>query len=182
MMKELSRSLLQVCSIAIAILFAAVSMLTTATETLSSEFKVGELKIEEVWSRATPKGAKVGAGYLKITNAGSKPDRLVDAKTSISDRVEIHEMSMSGGIMRMRRLPKGLEIPAGQSATLRPGGYHLMFMELQEAIKKGQLFKATLVFEQAGQVVVEFKASGIGAAAPSRSHSGSHSGAAEDKK
>ena len=163
-------------------LFAAGSMLTTATETLSSEFKAGELKIEKVWSRATPKGAKVGAGYLKITNTGSKPDRLVDAKTSISNRVEIHEMNMSGGIMRMRRLPKGLEIPAGQSVTLKPGGYHLMFMELKEAIEKGQSFKATLVFEQAGQVAVEFKASGIGAVAPGGSHSGSHSGAAKDKK
>ena len=90
-------------------LFAAGSMLTTATETLSSEFKAGELTLEKVWSRATPKGTKVGAGYLKITNTGSKPERLVDAKTSISNRVEIHEMNMSGGIMRMRSLPKGLK-------------------------------------------------------------------------
>lgn len=129
----------------------------------AKEFKISGITIDQVWSRATPKGAKVGAGYLKITNSGSTADRLVSAKSSVAGRVEIHTMTMDNGIMRMRRLKDGLELPPGKTVELKPGGRHLMFIELVDSLKKGQPFKATLVFEKAGEVELEFGVAAIGA-------------------
>ncbi|MEM8974122.1 MAG: copper chaperone PCu(A)C [Pseudomonadota bacterium] len=166
---------------ALGLILVAFSALMTFAPVSAQEFKIGELRLEQVWSRATPKGAKVGAGYLKITNTGAEADRLVSAEATFADRVEIHEMSMDGGIMRMRRLEKGLVIPPGKTAVLKPGGYHLMFIELNTPIVKDQPFDATLEFEKAGKIKVMFQVAGIGAAAPSGSHVGSHSGAMKRK-
>ncbi|MGI9424887.1 MAG: copper chaperone PCu(A)C [Hyphomicrobiaceae bacterium] len=124
---------------------------------------VGHIKINQAWSRATPRGAPVGAGYVTIHNMGTAPDRLVSGTTDIAERVEIHSMEMTGGVMKMRRLSAGLEIPPGKSVTFKPGSYHIMFMKLKKPIEKGQTFKATLVFEKAGAADVMFTAAGIGA-------------------
>jgi copper(I)-binding protein len=125
--------------------------------------KAGSLVIEAPWTRATPGGAKVAAGYLKITNNGSEPDRLIGGTLSIATAVEAHEMAMTDGVMRMRKLEGGLEIKPGQTVELKPGGYHLMFTGLREAVKQGPPIKATLNFEKAGSVNVEFKVLPIGA-------------------
>ena len=105
----------------------------------------------------------MGAGYLTLHNMGAESDRLVSGTSDIAERVEIHSMEMTGGIMKMRRLADGLEIPAGKMVEFKPGGYHLMFMKLKQPIVKGETFKATLVFEKSGRVDVEFTAAGIGA-------------------
>lgn len=123
---------------------------------------VGDLRIQDAWSRATPKTAKVGAGYLKIENTGSAPDRLIGIKTAIAGHAEVHEMKMTEGVMRMRPLSEGVEIPAGGSILLKPGANHIMFMKLSGPIKKDSPFKATLTFEKAGSVEVTFKTVKIG--------------------
>ncbi len=166
---------------AIGFILVVVSTLMTIAPLSAGEFNVGDLKIEQVWSRATPKGATVGAGYLKITNTGAEPDRLLSAAAKFAGRVEIHEMSMDGGIMRMRRLEQGVVIPPGKAAVLKPGGNHLMFMELNAPIVKDQPFSATLQFEKAGKIEVTFEVAGIGASVPDGSHAGSHSGAKKQK-
>lgn len=124
--------------------------------------KAGNLVIHTPWSRATPKTAKVGAGYVKIDNTGETADRLLKVETTIAGHAEIHEMKMTDGVMKMRALPGGVEIPAGGSITLKPGGNHIMFMKLAAPIKKGKSFKATLTFETAGAVEVTFKTVKIG--------------------
>src|SRR6516165_1016813 len=92
----------------------------------AEEVKAGDLVITQAWSRATPKGAKTGGAYLTIENKGSAPDRLVGGSADSAGKVEIHEMSMTSGVMKMRPLDKGLEIDPGKTVKLSPGGYHLM--------------------------------------------------------
>ena len=99
-------------------------------------FNLGDLTVTSPWTRATPGGAKIAGGYLKITNNGSSADRFLGAKSEATDRVEIHEMSMSDGVMKMRPLPNGLEIKPGETVELKSGGYHLMFMDLRQSLKR----------------------------------------------
>jgi periplasmic copper chaperone A len=125
-------------------------------------YKIGPLVIEAPWARATSAGAKVGAGYMKITNTAQEPDRLIGGSVSLATEVAVHEMAMRGGIPKMRRLEGGLEIGPGQT-ELKPGGYHLMFMGLRQGLREGETMKGTLVFEKAGTVGVEYHVRRIGA-------------------
>jgi copper(I)-binding protein len=129
----------------------------------SATFKRGDLTVTSPWTRATPGGAKIAGGYLKITNNGASADRFVGAKSDTADRVEIHEMSMSDGVMKMRPLPNGLEIKPGETVELKSGGYHLMFMDLRQPLKQGDTLKATLQFEKAGTLDVTFNVNALGA-------------------
>jgi uncharacterized protein YcnI/copper(I)-binding protein len=137
-------------------------------------YKAGALTIEAPWSRATPGGAKVAGAFMKITNNGTEPDRLVGGSVPFAGRFEVHEMAMEGGIMKMRHLGKGLEIKPGETVELKPGGYHLMFMDLKQGLKEGQTVKGTLVFEKAGKVDVEYKVGPIGGGAPKGAGGHSH--------
>ncbi len=107
--------------------------------------KAGDIAIERAWARATPSGAKVAAGYLTIVNSGPE-DRLLSATAEIAERVEIHEMTMENGMMRMRELPDGVTLPKGATVTLAPGGTHLMFLGLKRELKEGESFAGTLTF------------------------------------
>jgi len=132
----------------------------------AQDIKAGNLEISHPWSRATPAGAHVAAGYLVVMNKGTTADRLVGGSSSISGKVEIHEMAMKDNVMTMRPIPGGLPIEAGQSVTLGPGGYHIMFEDLKTPLKEGGKFAATLQFEKAGKVEVTFDVAGVGAQAP----------------
>jgi periplasmic copper chaperone A len=132
--------------------------------------QAGGLQITGAWARATPKGAQVGGGYFKVTNNGSAPDRLLGGSSPIAGKFELHEMSMSGGVARMRELTKGLEIKPGETIELKPGGNHVMFVGLKQPLERGKPFKATLQFEKAGKVEVEFKVEPIGAPGPAHGH------------
>lgn len=122
----------------------------------SHEYMVGDLIINHPVARATPANAPVSGGYMTITNNGSESDRLEGASVDFAGKTEIHEMKMDGDVMKMRKLEDGLEIPAGQKVTLMPGGYHVMFMKLEEQLKEGEKRKASLTFQNAGTVEVEF--------------------------
>ena len=126
-------------------------------------YKLGDLTVTSPWTRATPGGAKIAGGYLKITNSGTSADRFVGAKSEATDRVEIHEMSMSDGVMKMRPLPNGLEIKPGETVELKSGGYHLMFMDIKRPLKQGDTLKAKLQFEKAGSLDVNFSVNALGA-------------------
>jgi len=129
----------------------------------AEDVTVGGLKISAPWARATPKGASVGGGYMKITNTGTAPDRLVGGSTDISGSFEVHEMKMEGDVMKMRPVAGGLEIKPGQTVTFDPSGYHVMFVDLKKQLVQGERFKATLEFAKAGKVDVDFTIEGIGA-------------------
>jgi copper(I)-binding protein len=132
----------------------------------AAEFTKGDIKIVEPWARATPGGAKVGAGYVTITNTGKAADRLLGGTAATSAVFELHDMTMTDGVMRMRKLDNGIELKPGATVTLRPGGLHLMFIDLKQPLKQGEKFKGTLVFEKAGSIEIEYVVAPIGAASP----------------
>lgn len=140
--------------------------IVTAANAASAVKQASTIAIDQPWSRATPAGAKVGGGYLRITNNGKETDRLIGGSFPIASRVEVHEMAMEGDVMRMKQVQGGLEIKPGASVELKPGGYHLMFMDLKSPLTEGQTVKGTLVFEKAGAVEVEYSVRGMGGAAP----------------
>src|SRR5205085_2093471 len=113
-------------------------------------------------NRLWPRNAPVAGGYLKITNAGTAPDRLVGGSTEVAKRFEIHEMKMDGGVMKMRELKDGVEIPPGATVELKPGSYHIMIMNLSRPLTKGERVKGSLTFEKAGKVDVEFAVEALG--------------------
>lgn len=125
------------------------------------EMKSGDLVIQHPWSRATVPAAKVAGGYLTIVNKGSAPDKLLSATAEIAPKTEIHRMTMDNGVMTMRAVEGGIEVPAGGQVALEPGdggaGYHLMFMAIKTPLKEGETFKGALTFEKAGVIEVEFK-------------------------
>jgi copper(I)-binding protein len=157
-------------------LAAAVGLAAVAlSPVLAQEYKAGPIKIEAPWIPATPAGAEVAAGYLKIENTGQEPDRLIGGSTAIAGKFEIHEMKMEGSVMKMRELPKGLEVRPGRSVELKPGSYHLMLTDLKRPAKEGDKVKGTLVFEKAGTVEVEYAVRGVGGG-KKRSEGASHGG------
>jgi copper(I)-binding protein len=127
------------------------------------DYKAGSLDIADPWSRATPKGASVAAGYMKISNTGTTADRLVGGSSDAAAGFEVHEMTMDNGIMKMRALKGGLEIKPGETVELKPGSFHVMLVDVKKPLTPGEHVKATLMFEKAGSVNVEFEVRAMGA-------------------
>ena len=150
----------------------AIIVAFAANAAQAHEYELGPLKIEHPWARATPKGAAVAGGYLKITNTGKDADRLIGGSAAFAGRFEIHEMAMSDGVMQMRHLPKGLEIKPGETVELKPGSFHVMFMDLKQPLVKDHKPrpKGTLVFEKAGTVEVEFAVEAVGGGPAEHKH------------
>lgn len=156
------------------------SCLALPGSALADAFKVGTIEIDHLYSRAMLPGAKVGGGYLNITNNGAD-DRLVSATAERAGTVQLHEMKMDGGIMVMRELKDGIAVPARSTVELKPGGYHVMFMKVSDGFKEGEEISATLTFEKAGSVEVEFKVGPAAGSAAAASHD-EHANAREHHK
>lgn len=150
--------------------FAAIATLAFGGTAVAQDYTAGPLKIEQPWTRATPAGAKVAGGYVAVTNTGATPDRLLGGSSEIAGKVEIHEMAVNNGVMTMRGLPDGVELKPGAKIEMKPGGYHIMFMDLKRQLKEGEKIKGTLSFEKAGPVPVEFSVQSVGARAPAEAH------------
>jgi periplasmic copper chaperone A len=132
----------------------------------AEDTKAGDLVISQAWSRATPNGAKIGAGYLTIENKGTTADKLVGITGDVSPKIEVHEMSMNNGVMKMRPVDGGLTIDPGKTVKLAPSGYHLMILDLKSPLKQGDKLPLTLQFEKAGKVAVTLDVLGVGAQGP----------------
>ena len=142
------------------------AMAACAATAHAEDVKVGDLVISQAWSRATPSGAKTGGGYVTIENRGSAPDRLIGGMADVAGKVQVHEMSMDNGVMKMRPVDNGLAIDPGKTVKLAPGGYHLMMMDLKAPLKQGDKVPVTLEFEKAGKVTVSLDVKGVGAQGP----------------
>jgi len=136
---------------------------------LAQSYAVKDLVIEHPYARATPPGAKAGGAFLTIRNKGSTADRLVDASTPAAKFVEIHEMWMDAGVMKMRAIP-GIDIKPGAKAELKPGGFHIMLLDLKQPLQSGDRIPMTLVFEKAGKVEVSVAVEGMTAGAAPHKH------------
>jgi periplasmic copper chaperone A len=153
----------------------ALALAVTAAPALAQEFKAGDITIDKAWTRATPKGADTGAGYLVVHNNGATPDTLTGGTADFAT-VEIHQMKMENGVMKMAPLTSGLNIPAHGAVRLAPGGYHVMFTHLTKPLAKGETVTATLTFAHAGPVTVQFPVEGVGAAGPAPMKGGTMGG------
>ena len=149
-----------------AAIFAA-SVPSLAHETLSKD---GTLKITALWTRATPAGAKVAGGFFTITNSGTQPDRLIGGTFALAGKVEVHEMAMDNGVMKMRALDNGIEIKPGQTVELKPGGYHMMFIDLTATVKEDDKVTGTLIFERAGTIETYYHTVPIGSVPKAHAH------------
>lgn len=159
--------------------FAAIALAVGAAAfapALAHDYSIGEIAIGHPWTRATPPGAPTAAGYLTLRNAGSTADRLAGGSSPAAARLEIHMMEVKDGVMTMRPVEGGLEVPAGGSVELKPGGLHLMFISPSAPFKEGERVTATLEFEKAGKVEVEFVVAPIGSPAPAHGSAPGHSG------
>jgi copper(I)-binding protein len=147
-------------------LVLAAALALIAGPGLAETYKVGAIEIEQPFARATPKGATIGAGYMKITNKGTEADRLIGGTAPFAQRFEVHSMAMEQGVMKMREVKDGLEIKPGETVELKPGGFHVMFVNLKQPLKQGDKVKVTLTFAKAGTIDVEYPVEAMGATAP----------------
>jgi len=159
---------MQIRSLILSLLFP----LLAAAPAAAHEYTAGGIRIGHPWARATVPGQPSGGGFLKLTNTGGD-DKLLAIRADVSATVELHTMQMDGDVMRMRQVD-GIPVPAGQTVELQPGGYHIMFMHLKAPLQQGSRFPATLVFEKAGEVKVDFKVEAAGARAGGHGAGGMH--------
>jgi len=153
-------------------LFAAtVALACSAVAAPAADYDVGLIHIAQPWSRATPKGAKAGAGYMTITNTGTTPDKVSCVSDDASAECEVHSVTMDGGVMNMRPVEGGLEIKPGE--TVGSLGFHIMFRDLKHPLESGNTVKATLKFDKAGTIDVEYAVVAIGVPAPDATSGGS---------
>ncbi len=147
----------------------AASLLLAAPAS-AHDYQAGDLHIIHPWARATPPGAPAGGGFVTIVNNGGADDRLLGVASPIAGRAELHSMEVTDGIMKMRPVPDGISILAGQTVALEPGGYHIMFLDLTGPIEEGARVPLTLTFEKAGAVEVEMAVAPPGAPASAAGH------------
>jgi periplasmic copper chaperone A len=150
----------------IGFVFAALITGLFTTASRAEDVKAGDLVISQPWTRATPGGAKTGGGFLTIENKGTAPDKLIGASADGAGKIEVHEMVMNEGVMKMRPVEGGLAIDPGKTVKLAPGGLHLMMMDLKSPLKQGDKMPVTLEFEKAGKVAVTLDVQGVGAPGP----------------
>jgi copper(I)-binding protein len=105
------------------------------------------VEVQNAWARATVQGQKASGAFMTLT--AQTPGRLVSVSSPVAGVAEVHEMKMEGDVMKMRALANGLELPAGKPVELKPGGYHVMLMDLKLPLQKDTTIPVTLVFKDA---------------------------------
>ena len=120
---------------------------------LAASVSLAQVKVDQAWARPTVPGQQGGGGFLSITSASA--DRLLSGSTPLAERFELHMMAMKGDVMEMRQID-AIELPAGKTVQLEPGGLHVMFIGLKTPLQIGSKVPVTLKFEKAGDVKVEF--------------------------
>jgi copper(I)-binding protein len=147
---------------------AAAVLLATVAGVHAKDAMVGDIHISKPWARATAPTAQVGGGFMGLMNHGKADDALVAVKAGVSEKVELHTHSMDGGVMKMREVTR-IAVPAGKAVELKPGSFHIMFINLKAPLKKGDTIPLTLVFEKAGEVKVDMQVDAMGAGSGSMS-------------
>lgn len=142
----------------------------SAEPPIAVETAASIIAVTEPWSRETAEGQNAGGAFLTIANTGTAADKLTGGSTPVAGRVEIHTVDMEGGVMRMRQLTDGLDVPAGDEVTLKPGSFHVMLMDLKQPLKAGDTVPLMLTFAGAGTVETELVVKPAGAMAPGMAH------------
>ena len=139
------------------ILGLSLVLFTSTTPAAAHSIEIGDLVIDHPAMRIVAPGVKRSGGYLSIKNTGDTADRLINATANFSKKTELHTMEMDGDVMKMRALENGIEIPAGETIYLQPGGLHVMFIGLKESLVEGDFNPVELTFEKSGRVMTHFK-------------------------
>ena len=143
---------------------------TTFAATISAAVaQTGQIEITNAWARATPGSATTGAAYLTIVSPAA--DRLVTASSPVAKGAQLHTMTMRGNIMKMRQID-GIDLPAGEIVTLKPGATHIMLLGLTQRLQPGQSFPLTLHFDKAGTQAVNVTVEAAGAMGPANTSAG----------
>ena len=135
------------------LLASAVLLCATPSISLAQDAKVGSISISGAYTRATVPGQAAAGGFMKITSSGAA-DQLISASAPVSDDVQLHTMKMEGNVMQMREV-KQIDVPANGAVELKPGGLHLMFMNIKAPLKAGEMVPVKLKFAKAGEVEVK---------------------------
>ena len=146
-------------------LYAAIGIFSSSmlmAQAVSKNVSTDAIKIEGAYTRATAPGQQVAGGFMKIDNKGSAADQLVSASSPAAGEVQLHEMAMDGNVMKMRQV-KDIAVPAGGSVELKPGGYHLMFLNLKGPFAAGQTVPVKLKFAKAGEIELKMPVNAMGA-------------------
>ncbi|MBU3610569.1 copper chaperone PCu(A)C [Polynucleobacter wuianus] len=155
----MKRSLLKTLSISILSLGFCGSLMA---QDVSKTVTTNAIKIENAYTRATAPGQQVAGGFMKIENKGAASDQLVSASSPSAGEVQLHEMAMDGNVMKMRQV-KDIAVPPNGAVELKPGGYHLMFMNLKGPFAAGQTVPVKLKFAKAGEIEVKLPVNAMGA-------------------
>jgi copper(I)-binding protein len=134
----------------------------------AQEVKVGSIKVDHAYIRATVPGQQVAGGFMKIENKGIA-DQLLSASSPAAGEVQLHEMAMEGSVMKMRQV-KDIPVPAGGSVELKPGGLHLMLMNIKAPLAAGESVLVKLKFAKAGEVEVKMPVNAMGQAGGAMKH------------
>ena len=130
-----------------------------------------QVSVVQPWSRATPPGAKIGVGFMRLKNAGAAAERVIAVSSPVAGRVEMHVTMREGDVMKMRQV-ESFEVPPGATLELKPGGAHLMLVDLKRPLAKGERVPLTLRLAKGGEVTVELTVEALGARSPA--HPGGH--------
>jgi periplasmic copper chaperone A len=164
---------LQTVSRGLAAIFALAVVQLLAGQVSAADYKVGTIQITQPWARATPKGASTGAAYMTVTNSGPATEHLSCVSSDAAKTCQIHSMTMEGGVMKMRPVTGGLEIKPGETVTLKPGGFHLMLVDLTHSLEQGKTVEATLKADSGATVEIEFPVAAAGSPGPAPQTPGS---------
>ena len=130
--------------------------------------KVGSVQIENAYTRSTVPGQMAAGGFMKIENKGAV-DQLISASSLVAGEVQLHEMAMEGNVMKMRQV-KEVVVPAGGAVELKPGGMHLMFINIKAPLTAGETVPVKLKFAKAGEVEVKMPVNAMGAQGGAMKH------------
>ena len=139
-----------------------ISLLLTLSVSVVFAQPMAEMEFTSGWIRATPPNAKMGAAYLTVMNHQDQADELIGASSSLAEVVEIHNVKEENGMLKMYPVDS-LEVPAKGMVMLKPGGYHIMLINLKQAPKLGESYTMTLKFQQAPDLIVELPVQQSGA-------------------
>ncbi len=155
-------------------LVPALALSAMASAALAHGYKTGNLAIQSPWSRETASGQTAGGGFMTVTNEGASEDRLLSGTSPVAAEVQLHTMTMDGGVMRMRQVRGGIAVPAKGTLELKPGSYHIMFMGLKRQLRQGERFPVTLRFQRTGSVTVQFAVQPVTSTGPMESGHAGH--------
>jgi len=170
----MNHRLLNVLSPFLGLVLLALAACSPDGSSTDTETEAATITISDAWVNQPPPGAAVAGAYLRLTNPGTRADRLLKVETTAAERVEIHQMQTVSGLMQMREMTDGLPLPAGETTHLAPGGLHLMLIAPKLELVVGGKVEMTLTFEHAPAQTLTFQVRSLMDTQAPSAHEGHH--------